>query len=201
MKPLRIALTGGIASGKTTVCDYFRQHATPIIDADHIAHQLVEPGMPALKKIVVQFGENILGGDGQLDRALLKKEILNDLSKNKRLINILHPLIYQQIEEQYKKIRALYCVISIPLLIETNKSACFDRVLVVDILPKLQLQRIMSRDAVTRADALKILALQANRKKRNAAADDIILNDKGLKQLRSQVEQLHRLYIKIAAKM
>ncbi len=195
---LRIGLTGGIASGKSTVCEMFNDLGVPIVDADQIVHELIRPGQTALKRIIDKFGDKYLTKEGLLDRKLLRKDIFNNKKLKDELEEILHPLVYAEIDNKVTLLNAPYCVISIPLLIETNALDKVDRVLVVDIPDALQIDRASKRDGVDISEITKILNAQVKRKKRLDIADDIIKNDGDIDNLRIQVENLHKIYLAMA---
>lgn len=195
---LRIALTGGIGSGKSTVASKFQTLGVPVIDSDVIARSIVKPGEPALKAIVSAFGKDLLTDEGTLDRRRLRNIIFNDLSAKTRLENILHPLIYKEIDEQVSRIHYPYCLIVIPLLVETERTNHFDRILVVDIPEEIQLKRASNRDN----DSLKliegIIKSQASREQRLKHADDIIDNNLEIEDLNKTIQTLHNKYLKLA---
>ncbi|MDQ7090049.1 MAG: dephospho-CoA kinase [Methylococcales bacterium] len=196
---LTIGLTGGIGSGKSTVSALFEGFNVPVIDADIIAHQLVSKGQPTLKILAQTFGTEIINVDNALNRARLKQIIFSNAQKKKQLENILHPLIYQQIERQQQRLKAAYCIISIPLLIETAKTEFIDRILVVDCALEIQIARIKQRDKLNDVDIDAIIASQASREERLAVADDVIDNSTRTLQLRPQVEKLHTLYLLLSS--
>jgi dephospho-CoA kinase len=194
----KIGLTGGIGSGKTTVCKEFQALGVEIIDADIIARQLVEPGQAALAQLVATFGKQILDVNGFLNRALLRGLVFSDAEKKSQLENIMHPLIYNQIIAQSKILHGLYCIFAIPLLLETNFTQIVDRILVVDCNPELQLQRVMQRDGLSREQTLTIMTSQMPRQSRLIQADDIIDNSESTVQLAEQIKRLHNSYILLA---
>lgn len=196
---LRIGLTGGIGSGKSTVASLFAQHAVPVIDADEISHRLTRPGMPAARQILSAFGPEIAGPDGGIDRKRLGRCIFGDTVKRKRLEAILHPLIRTEMERAVRELDAPYCLLVIPLLIETGQRDLVDRVLVVDIEERLQIERVRSRDGKSETEIQAILDAQASRSQRLAAADDRLTNNGDLASLRIQVEALHERYLALAA--
>ncbi|MEM7027059.1 MAG: dephospho-CoA kinase, partial [Pseudomonadota bacterium] len=153
---MTIALTGGIGSGKSTVACLFKQLGTEIIDTDVIARQIVEPDKPAFNKIIQQFGKSVICDDGKLDRKKLSDFIFNDLSKKHELEEILHPLIFSEIYSIVQALDCLYCIVVIPLLIETGKSNEFDRILVIDVSTETQISRTVARDNIT-ADMVNII--------------------------------------------
>lgn len=195
---LRVALTGGIASGKTTVSRLFEQHGVPVIDTDLIARDLVEPGRPALQQIVRHFGPSVLQADGHLDRRRLRTRIFDRPDERQVLEDILHPAIHQAVQTRLEALDAPYAIVVIPLLIESRQDWGQDRVLVVDAPGTLQQERLMQRDRCTREEARKALRSQAGRAQRLAIADDIIVNDGEIDHLRQEVERLHRLYSRLA---
>lgn len=195
---LRVGLTGGIGSGKSTVCDLFAELGVPIVDADVIARQLVAPGQPALTKLAEVFGSSIIEQDGSLNRAILRQlAFTNELNKQK-LDAIMHPLIYDEIETQIADLKTAYCIMAIPLLLETQKKHTVDRVLVVDCPPFMQLKRVIARDKISAEQAEAIIALQAAREARLAAADDVIDNSTSQTALAEQVKSLHNSYLLLA---
>jgi dephospho-CoA kinase len=194
--PLKIGLTGGIGSGKTTVCQLFADYSIPIIDADIIARQLVEPGQPALDEIIRQFGHDILSNDS-LDRKKLGKIIFADKEKKKQLESILHPAIYQRLKQQASTLQSPYCILAIPLLLETGMEDLVDRILVIDCPVALQYQRVKQRDALSDQQIDQIIASQISRDERQKQADDIIDNSKSPIELAEQVKNLHNLYLSL----
>jgi dephospho-CoA kinase len=193
---LKIGLTGGIASGKTTVSNLFAQLGVPIIDADVISHSLTEPGTTAFKLIVQTFGVKILQADGNINRGTLGKIIFSDTQQRHRLEKILHPRIQQIMLAEAAKVKTPYCILSIPLLIETNQIKLVDHILVIDCPIDLQRQRIKDRNGISSNQIEQILMSQTTRETRLAIADDIILNDTNLEQLKSKVLALHKDYSK-----
>lgn len=196
---LTIGLTGGIGSGKSTVSAEFERLGIPVIDADQLSRQLVEPEQPALQQIVRQFGEGILTANGELDRRALRDIIFRDKAARHQLESILHPAIREAMHQQLAELEAPYALLVIPLLLETGRQHYdIDRILVVDVPETLQLERVKRRDAVNDDEAAAILASQVDRQTRLAAADDIIHNDGDLTQLQQQIQQLHRRYLQLA---
>lgn len=195
---LRVGLTGGIGSGKSTVCDLFADLGVPIVDADVIARQLVVPGQPALTKLTEVFGEAIIEQDGSLNRAVLRQLAFTDVLNKQKLDAIMHPLIYAEIETRIADLQTPYCIMAIPLLLETQKKHAVDRVLVVDCPPYIQLKRVIARDNVSTEQAEAIIALQAAREARLAAADDVIDNSASQTGLAEQVKSLHNSYLLLA---
>jgi len=197
--PLRIGLTGGIASGKSTVTDRFAELGVPVIDADVAARAVVEPGKPGLARVVERFGPQVLNANGRLNRKALRTLIFNDSASRQALDAILHPLIRADMEQQAAGAKGPYVVMAIPLLIEGgNARERVDRVLVVDADEALQIQRVQARDGSSAEDARAILASQATRAVRLAAADDVLLNSGTVADLRQAVDRLHEKYLQLA---
>jgi dephospho-CoA kinase len=197
--PFRVALTGGIASGKTTVANLFAGLGVPLIDTDVIARQVVEPGQPALAEVVAAFGPEVLGADGRIDRRRLRERIFADPAARQRLEAILHPAIRAEMERQSREAGGAYQVLVIPLLTEGRRRDHVDRVLLVDVPEELQVQRLMMRDGVTHEQAQASLNAQATRAERLAMADDIVRNNGRVDDLRERVAALHAQYLTLAA--
>ncbi len=191
---LKIGLTGGIGSGKSTVCRLFSELGAPIVDADIIARQLVEPNSQALKKLIGQFGKKILHPDGSLNRAYLRDLVFSDKTQKTQLDQIMHPLIYDEIEKQVQELDSRYCIIAIPLLLETQQMQRVDRIAVVDCNADTQLLRVVSRDHLKTEQVLSIIASQMPRQQRLSFADDVIDNSGSSAQLAEQVKRLHNSY-------
>lgn len=192
---LTIALTGGIASGKSEVSRLFEALGAPVIDTDCISRQLVEPGKPALLEIVEYFGPAVLNSDGTLNRKKLGQQIFSSETKRHRLESILHPRIRDEVTRQLQMIDAPYVIVVIPLLLESRYPITVDRVLVVDASQELQRQRLIQRNAISEAEADKMLQAQTTNLKRLAVADDVISNLGSLKDLQAEVERLHQYYL------
>ena len=201
-RPFRVALTGGIASGKSTVANLFAARGIPVIDTDLIAREVVEPGQPALAEIVETFGPGVLDADGRLDRPHLREKIFADPSARSRLEAILHPAIRRTMERQSLQAATLgpYQVLVIPLLAEGGRSDHVDRVLVVDVPENHQIERLVVRDKVSQDHAAAALRAQATRATRLAIADDVIENTGSIGDLQSQVAVLHERYLELAGR-
>lgn len=195
---LRVGLTGGIGSGKSTVSALFAELGVPIVDADVIARQLVEPGQPALQQLCSAFGGEILNQDGSLNRPHLRQLAFSDAVYKQQLDAIMHPLIFKHMQLQVSGLSAAYVILVIPLLLESGQNYALDRVLVVDCPEQTQLQRVLARDQVSQEQALAIIAAQTDRQQRLAAADDIIHNDDSAAYLAEQVKNLHNSYLLLA---
>lgn len=195
---LRIGLTGGIGSGKSTVADLFARRGIPVIDTDVIAREVVQTGQPALAEIAREFGPAVLT-DGRLDRRTLRQRVFEDAAARARLEAILHPRIRAVVEQRLRDLRAPYCLIVVPLLVETNFETLIDRVLVVDVDETHQLTRTSTRDRVTAEAVQRIMDVQATRAQRLAQADEVIANNGSLDELEQAVAALHARYLALAA--
>ncbi|NOV31368.1 dephospho-CoA kinase [Methylomonas sp. ZR1] len=195
---LKIGLTGGIGSGKSTVCRLFAEFGVPIVDADLIARQLVEPGQPALSMIARSFGQQMLNQDGSLNRARLRDAVFTDADKKRELDGIMHPLVYGKIAEDVRELTADYCIIAVPLLLESKNPYVVDRVLLIDCPVDLQIARVTARDKLTRQQVQAIIDSQMSRPERLSKADDVIKNIAGPEQLAEQVKRLHNSYTLLA---
>lgn len=196
---LIIGLTGGIASGKTTVADLFAARGVPLVDADVSAREVVAPGSSGLAAVVEAFGSEILTTTGELDRRALRARVFGQPEERRRLESILHPLIRQHLQDSLQALSGPYALLVAPLLLEGDLSKAVQRVLVVDVPEAVQIARVMSRDGSSREEAEAILRAQMSRQERLARADDVIVNDGDLDALEPQVERLHRQYLRLAA--
>ena len=195
---LVVGLTGGIGSGKTTVAEGFSALGVPVIDADQLARELVEPGQPALDEIIEIFGTASITADGQLDRACIRQQIYADAGLRLRLEAILHPKIRQRIKTLLSDIEDPYCIVVIPLLLETQQTDLVDRILVIDTSEKEQRQRVAARDGLSDNSIMAIMQSQADRSTRLAAADDVIVNDSDVASITNRIQELHQHYMEIA---
>ncbi len=200
MKILRIGLTGGIASGKSTVAGLFAALEVPVIDTDQIAREVVEPGQPPLEKLVERFGAGILTPDGHLDRPKLREIVFSDPKARADLEALTHPAIGSAVQARAAVAGGPYQILVIPLLVEKGYQKHLDRVLVVDCPEALQLQRLQARDGTSPVQARAILEAQASRAARLKAADDMIRNESDVAALRQQVQALHHRYLQLAQK-
>ncbi len=203
-KKLIIGLTGGIGSGKSEVCRRFIAKGVIVVDADIVAREVVEPGMPALDQIRTHFGDSILSAaqDNQtppLNRAKLREIIFNNPNEKAWLEQLLHPLINQRIRAQLENALSPYCILASPLLLETQQYLLVDRILVVDTAEQLQIERASHRDANNEAQIKAIMQTQLSRQERCARANDIIQNHGEISALDEQVEKLHVLYLELAS--
>jgi dephospho-CoA kinase len=197
--PFCVALTGGIASGKSAVCARFAALGVEVIDADVVARELVAPGMPALHEIVAEFGADMLDPHGCLDRAAMRERVFADAGARRRLEAILHPRVRAVLRERASSARSAYVILAIPLLVESGGDyAWVDRVLVVDVPRDVQHARLIARDGIGSALADSMLDAQASRAQRLAIADDVIVNDGTLAELDQRVVDLHAKYLALA---
>ncbi len=194
----KIGLTGGIGCGKSVVSDLFKQHTTPVIDADEIARALVAPGEKALSQIQASFGAHMLNDDGSLNRNQLRDCVFQNTEKKHLLESILHPLVYAEINQQLSQITSPYAIISIPLLIETKMQSLVDHILVIDCPMEMQVNRVKLRDNLSDAQIVAIINSQVSRSERLTEADSIIDNTQDMPYLSRQVNTLHQLFIKQA---
>ena len=192
---LRIALTGGIGSGKTTVANLFAKHGVDIIDSDVIARDVVRPGTKALQQLIDYFGPQILSTQGELDRSQLGQIIFHNAEKKAYLEQLLHPLIREHMEQAIAHSQSPYCIAVIPLLIEKKSSHHYDRILVVDCDKAQQINRTLSRDHRDRKTIEAIITQQASREQRLAIADDVIENNNNLSTIQGKVHELHQYYL------
>jgi len=195
---LRVALTGGIGSGKTTVAGLFAARGVPVLDADEHARRLTEPGQVAYSEIVAHFGTAILDGERRIDRKRLRRRIFDDPAERRWLEAILHPKIRLAMEQEIDGLNSPYCLLVIPLLLEASERFPVDRVLVADADERLQIERATQRDAANADQIKQIIAAQLPRAERLRHAHDVISNNAGLTELEADVERLHRLYMELA---
>lgn len=198
---LIIGLTGGIGSGKTEVAHFFSQLGAPTIDADSVAKTLCSPKQLAFQKIHERFGDFILKENGEVDRKKLKDIIFKKKTEKIWLENILHPLIIQTILEWSKSVNFSYGVVIAPLLFETEMKTYVDRTLVVDCSLETQIKRVVARDETDVAKVKLILAQQLSRNERLALADDIILNEERIEDLKIKVAHLHAFYLALSRRL
>jgi dephospho-CoA kinase len=194
---LKVGLTGGIGCGKSTVANLFAARGVAVVDADEIARILVEPGQPALSAIVDYFGPDLIT-NGRLNRAVLRQRIFSVPTDRLWLESLLHPLIYTRMQAEAQALGGSYCLMVVPLLLESGGRAIVDRVLVVDCPADLQRRRVKSRDSLDDAAFDRIIAAQLGRNARLAVADDIIVNDGTPESLSVQVDRLHLTYLSMS---
>ena len=195
---LTVGLTGGIGSGKSTVGRLFQERGAALIDSDVVARQVVEPGSEGLERLREAFGETILDAQGHLDRSAMREVIFQNSQARHRLESLLHPMIWAEIDRQKSETNAPYCMLVIPLLVESGSQERVDRVLVVDCPEDMQRSRASARDGVSPQQIQAILDAQATRAQRLAAADDVIDNSGATEAIATRVEELHRQYLDLA---
>jgi len=197
-RPYRVGLTGGIASGKSTVSRFFAALGVPIIDTDQLARDVVEPGQPPLERLVQRFVPSILTPDGHLDRPALRDIVFSDPKARADLEALTHPAIGAAAEARSAQAGGVYQILVIPLLVEKGLGAQLDRVLVVDCNEELQIRRLQARDGSTLEQARAILNVQASRPARLKAAHDVLANEGDVSAVRDQVATLHARYLELA---
>lgn len=190
-----VGLTGGIASGKSTVAALFARRGVPVIDTDELAREVVAAGSEGLARVVEAFGSDVLTAGGQLDRRRLREHVFADAGARARLEALLHPRIEALARERIAAATGPYCLLVVPLLVEKNWQHMADRILVVDAPEADQIARLRLRDAVDDAAARAAMSAQSARAPRLAAADDVIDNRHGMDALEHRVEALHRDYL------
>jgi dephospho-CoA kinase len=195
---LHIALSGGIASGKTYVSNKFSSLGVDIIDTDIIAHEIVSPGRSALEEITDNFGKSVLQKDGALNRKLMRKIVFEDSKKRLILESILHPKIQNEVKNKISSLNGPYQIIVVPLLTKSPILKQVNRILIIDCDEKKQLERLIKRDGISTKLASQIMSSQSDRKERLSIADDIILNDDDFYSLDTQIINLHRCYLDLS---
>ncbi len=201
MSALRIGLTGGIGSGKTTASDYFAALGVPIIDTDILSRELVVPGESGLQEIVKLFGDQVLDPDGQLNRDAVRELVFSDTTKRLQLEDILHPRIRDLALERALQAKTPYCLIVIPLLVETRYPIELDRILVIDTLEGNQFEWVAERDGLDKSQIEAVLASQASREERLAVADDVVINDGNMDHFYRELDKLHVAYLELASQV
>lgn len=195
MSRYTVGLTGGIASGKSTVSSRFRALGVPVLDADQVSREVVEPGQAALADIAQAFGADAIQADGRLDRRRLREIVFADEEARRRLEKITHPRIRESIRQWLDQQSAPYCVVENAILIESGMDRLVDRVLVVDVSPEVQRERLVQRDGITEALAKQMLAAQSPRDLRIQRADDVIVNQGEPADAAAAVDRLHEIYL------
>lgn len=190
-----IGLTGGIGSGKTAVSETFEDLGITVVDADLASRVVVEKGKPCLEKIAEHFGEDILNENNELDRAKLREIIFNSSEEKNWLESLLHPAIAGQIQDELKASTSAYTILVSPLLLETNQKEFCSKVLIVDVPVEVQVDRTLKRDGVSEEQVQSIIKSQISREARLELADEIIMNDGNLEDLKLAVKDLHQRFI------
>jgi dephospho-CoA kinase len=194
---LTIGLTGGVGCGKSTVAELFQRNGVPVVDADDITRDLTAADAPALSRISSVFGDDVLLADGQLDRRKLRRMVFDQPEARQQLEGILHPLVREEIRARVREVSTPYCLVVIPLLVESSMTDLVDRVLVVDCEEADQIARVTVRDQCSVDDARAIIATQASRQSRLAIADDVIENAGSLDELKIVVQRLNQRYYEL----
>jgi dephospho-CoA kinase len=194
---LTIGLTGGVGCGKSTVAELFQRNGVPVVDADDITRDLTAADAPALSRISSVFGDDVLFADGQLDRRKLRRMVFDQPEARQQLEGILHPLVREEIRARVREVSTPYCLVVIPLLVESSMTDLVDRVLVVDCEEADQIARVTVRDQCSVDDARAIIATQASRQSRLAIADDVIVNAGSLDELKIVVQRLNQRYFEL----
>jgi len=193
-----VGVTGGIGSGKTTICREFAALGAPVIDTDQVARDVVAPGSPGLAAVVAAFGPEVLTADGQLDRRRVRQLVFATPALREQLEAILHPLIRQETDARVQAAGFPYCLVCIPLLVERGGGNRVNRVLVIDCPTEVQIARVMARDELTAPEVAAIMQTQASREDRLAAAHDVLENTGDVSLLRPQISALHARYLQLA---
>ena len=202
MSEFIVAITGGVASGKSTVDALFRTRGVVVADADIAARDAVAPGSDGLAEVVAEFGTGVLDATGQLDRPAMRRRVFADADARRRLEAIIHPRVREALRDLCRAATSAYAIASIPLLAEGGGREAYpwlQRILVVDVPDAVQLARLLQRDAIDEDLARTMIAAQASRRARLAIADDVLVNDGSLDALSPHVEALDRLYRRLAA--
>ena len=190
-----VGLTGGIGSGKSAAANFFQNEGITVIDADGLSREVIEEGTPGFVSIVEYFGSKIIDSDGSINRAQLRKEVFDDDKKKKLLESIIHPLVRELMEKKIAASKSPYSIIMVPLIFETNSMGNYNRILVIDCDPKLQLERAMLRDNNSKAQIEKIMGSQCSREERISIANDIIPNNDSLENLKIRSIAMHKFYL------
>ena len=194
-KPFVVAVTGGIASGKTSVCELFHEvFNIKTIDTDKLSREAVTSGSRCLEEIISVFGEKVIDHTKSLNRPMMRKIIFEDSSLRQKLENIIHPEVKRLIDCKIEEIEESYCLLGIPLLHQKDQDPRINRILVVDCEEEIQIQRAMARDNLPKEDIERVISSQSNRPQRLALADDVIFNQGTLTELKEQIVKLHNLY-------
>jgi len=195
-----VGLTGGIGSGKSAAANFFHSEGVTVVDADHLAREVIEQNTLGFQSIVDYFGSNILGEDGSIDRAQLRKEIFNDKEKKKVLESITHPMVRDLMAERIAASTSPYSIVMVPLIFETNSMSAYNRILVIDCDSKLQLERATLRDDNSSEQIQKILDSQCSRTERLSIANDVIPNNDSLENLKTRSLAMHKFYLGLCKK-
>ena len=195
-----IGLTGGIGSGKSAVANFFQDEGITVIDADELAREVIDKNSPGYKSIVDYFGSKIIDSNGLIDRAFLRKEAFDDDKKKKVLESIIHPLVKDLMTKRIATSNSVYSIIMVPLIFETNSMSNYNRILVIDCDPKIQLDRATLRDNNSNEQIQKIIDSQCSREERLSIANDVIPNNDSLENLKVRSLAMHKFYLGLSKK-
>ena len=195
-----IGLTGGIGSGKSAAANFFQNEGVTVIDADDLAREAIEINTPGYKSIVDYFGSRIIGANGLIDRASLRKEVFDDDEKKKVLESIIHPSVRDLMTERITMAQSSYSIVMVPLIFETNSMSNYNRILVIDCDPSLQLERATARDNNSKDQIQKIIDTQCSREERLSIANDVIPNNDSLNDLKTRSLIMHKFYLDLTQK-
>ena len=195
-----IGLTDGIGSGKSAAANFFQNEGVTVIDADDLAREAIEINTPGYKSIVDYFGSRIIGANGLIDRASLRKEVFDDDEKKKVLESIIHPLVRDLMTERITMAQSSYSIVMVPLIFETNSMSNYNRILVIDCDPSLQLERATARDNNSKDQIQKIIDTQCSREERLSIANDVIPNNDSLNDLKTRSLIMHKFYLDLTQK-
>ena len=190
-----VGLTGGIGSGKSAAANFFQNEGITVIDADGLSREVIEEGTPGFASIVEYFGSKIIDSDGSINREHLRKEVFDDDKKKKLLESIIHPLVRDLMVKKIAASKSPYSIVMVPLIFETNSMSNYNRILVIDCDPKIQLERAMLRDNNSKAQIKKIMDSQCSREERISIANDIIPNNDTLENLKIRSIAMHKFYL------
>jgi len=190
-----VGLTGGIGSGKSAAANFFQNEGITVIDADGLSREVIEEGTPGFASIVEYFGSKIIDSDGSINREHLRKEVFDDDKKKKLLESIIHPLVRELMVKKIAASKSPYSIVMVPLIFETNSMSNYNRILVIDCDPKLQLDRAMLRDNNSKSQIQKIMDSQCSREERISIANDIIPNNDSLENLKIRSIAMHKFYL------
>ena len=195
-----VGLTGGIGSGKSAAANFFQNEGITVIDADDLSREVIEQDTPGFEKIVDCFGSAIIDSDGSINRAFLRQEVFDDEKKKKLLESIIHPLVRDLMNEKIAASQSPYSIIMVPLIFETNSMNNYNRILVIDCDPIVQLERAMLRDKNSKIQIQKIIDSQCSREERISIANDIIPNNDSLENLKIRSIAMHKFYLGLSKK-
>ncbi len=190
-----IGLTGGIGSGKSAAANFFQNEGITVIDADDLAREVIEKETIGFEKVLDYFGSEVIGGDGSIDREKLRREVFNNNEKKRVLESITHPLVRELMIKRIEAAQSPYSIVVVPLIFETKSMSAYDRILVIDCDPELQVERATSRDNSSQELIQKIIDSQCNREERLSIANDVISNNDSLENLKSRSLEMHKFYL------